>query len=113
GEHRAHAEHRSAGRRLAIESLLEEEEADASRAHVLDELREVQHRAAEPVDGPCRDDIEPAGDGVLTEPVESGALVAALGTGHAVVGVELDDSPAALLRRSRELPALILDGLRA
>jgi hypothetical protein len=53
-----------------------------------------------------------AGDGIATQPVEVRALLATLGTGDAVVGVQLDHLPVALLSGFGELLALILDGLR-
>ena len=74
-----------------------------ARAHVLDKLRQVQHRAAEAINAPGRDDVELAGDGVLAHAVERRALLAALGAADAVIGVQIDDRPSALDGRCSEL----------
>ena len=60
GEDAQHAEHRAPRRRRGVEALLVEVQVDALGVQLAEEADEVLEAAAQPVDRPCRDEVDVA-----------------------------------------------------
>jgi hypothetical protein len=84
GEGAGHLEQQLARRGGGIDRLLVQVEIDADGLKVLDGAQQVDRRSAEPVDGPCHDDIELASAGILEQGIEAGPLISSLGATDAV-----------------------------
>ena len=75
-----------------------QEEIDALGVEFAEEVQQVDQRAAEAIDGPCRHHVDvAAGDG-LQQRVEARPLVAALGPRDTGVLEKLDEAPVMALR---------------
>ena len=56
---------------------------------MLDRAKQVDQRAAEPLNGPRHDDIEPAPAGIFEQGIEAGPLLSSLGAADAGIAVDL------------------------
>ena len=78
---------------------------------MLDRAEQVDQRAAEPINGPGHDDVEPAPAGILEQRIEAGPLLSSLSAADAGIAVDLRHVPAAVLGDLRELTDLVLNRL--
>jgi hypothetical protein len=72
------------------------------------EAGEILHAAAETVDGPGRNHVDPPRRGILEHAIKSRPLVAAFGAADAGVFVDVDDLPAGARRDRLQLAPLVL-----
>jgi hypothetical protein len=77
--------------------------------HLAEECDEVLQRAAEPIDRPCRDDIELAPRDAVEEAIEPGSLIATLRAADTVVDEFGDDAPPMAGDSLLEREALVVD----
>ena len=77
---------------------------------MLDGAQEIDQRASHAIDCSRHDDIELPAAGVIEVGIECWAFVSTLGTADALVGVDLDDSPATALRNLPQQAVLVVVG---
>jgi hypothetical protein len=111
GEHAHHLEHGAARRRRGVKPLLVQVKLDVAGVDLAQEGHEILQRAAEPIDGPGHDDVEPAPSRVAAQTVERRPLVPALGAGNAIVCIDFHHFVAEALGHRPELPLLVIGGL--
>ena len=75
-----------------------QEQVDALGVQFAEEVEQVDQRPTQAIDRPRRDHIDVAAGNGLQQPIEPGALVAALGAGDTGVLEKLDEAPVMALR---------------
>jgi hypothetical protein len=91
--------------------LLIQVEIDADRLKVLDRAKQIDERAAEPVDGPCHHHVEVPPTGVFQHAIEAGSLGTIFGSADSSVRIDLHHFPTAAPRDPFQFPYLVLDRL--
>jgi hypothetical protein len=77
--------------------------------HLAEECNEVLQRAAEPIDRPCREDIELAPRDAAEEAIEPGSLIATLDAADTAVDEFGDDAPPMVGGSLLKCKALVVD----
>jgi hypothetical protein len=75
---------------------------------VLDRAEKVTQRAPNSVNRPCHRDIEPTPIGVLEQPIERRAFVAAFGTADPEILIDLGNRPSAPFGDPFQFETLVL-----
>jgi hypothetical protein len=91
--------------------LLIQVEINADSLKMLNRAEQIDQRAAEPINGPRHDDVEPAPAGIFEQRIEAGPLLSSLGAADAGIALDLGHLPPAALGDLPELANLVLNRL--
>jgi hypothetical protein len=113
GEHPEHLEEGAPGWGGRVHRLPLKIEVTPDGAEFRKKANEVLQAAAEPINRPCRDNIDLAGGRRFEQPIEARTLFPTLGAADPFILELLDDPPASRLAHRNQPHALCLDRLLA
>jgi hypothetical protein len=105
GDRAEHMQHKPAGRARSVDALAQRHESDADGLQLIEQQDQVPQIAAQPIEPPAHQDVEPASFGIGDELIERGSSI--LCPAYTAVDV-LDGGPAPRLDVASEFSKLIL-----